>query len=30
MKYTSEMSSGATIYIPSFLKTGSGIEKLMG
>jgi hypothetical protein len=24
------MGSGATIYIPSFIKTGSGIQKLMG
>jgi hypothetical protein len=30
MKYVVGMSSGAMIYIPSFIKTGSGIQKLMG
>jgi hypothetical protein len=25
-----EMSSGAVIYVPSFIKTGSGIQTLMG
>jgi hypothetical protein len=25
-----EMGSGAMIYIPSFIKTGSGIQKLIG
>jgi hypothetical protein len=30
MKYTAEMDSGATIYIPSFIKIGSGIQKLIG
>jgi hypothetical protein len=30
MKYIVEMGSGATIYIPSFIKIGSGIQKLMG
>jgi hypothetical protein len=30
MKYTFEMGSGGTIYIPSFIKIGSGIQKLMG
>jgi hypothetical protein len=30
MKYAVEMGSGATIYIPSFIKTGSGIQKLNG
>jgi hypothetical protein len=30
MKYTAEMGSVATIYIPSFIKTGSGIQKLIG
>jgi hypothetical protein len=25
-----EMGSGAVIYIPSFIKIGSGIQKLMG
>jgi hypothetical protein len=29
MKYAAEMGSGAKIYIPSFIKIGSGIEKLM-
>jgi hypothetical protein len=30
MKYTVEMGSGAAIYKPSFIKTGSGIQKLIG
>jgi hypothetical protein len=30
MKYAVGMCSGAMIYIPSFIKTGSGIQKLMG
>jgi hypothetical protein len=30
MKYATEMGSGAVIYIPSFIKIGSGIQKLMG
>jgi hypothetical protein len=30
MKYDVEMGSGAMIYIPSFIKTGSGISKLIG
>jgi hypothetical protein len=30
MKYTAEMDSGVMIYIPNFIKIGSGIEKLMG
>jgi hypothetical protein len=30
MKYAAEMSSGAMIYIPSFIKIGSGIRKLIG
>jgi hypothetical protein len=30
MKYAVEMGSGAMIYIPSFMKIGSGIQKLMG
>jgi hypothetical protein len=30
MKYAVEMSSGATIYTPSFIKIGLGIQKLMG
>jgi hypothetical protein len=29
MKYASEMGSGAMIYIPSFMKIGSGIQKLI-
>jgi hypothetical protein len=30
MKYATEMGSGALIYIPSFIKSGSAIQKLMG
>jgi hypothetical protein len=30
MKYTFEMGSGAIIYIPSFIKFGSYIQKLIG
>jgi hypothetical protein len=30
VKYAVEMGSGAMIYIPSFIMTGSGIQKLMG
>jgi hypothetical protein len=29
MKYPIEMGSGAIIYIPSFIKIGSGIRKLI-
>jgi hypothetical protein len=29
MKYAAEMGSGAMMYIPSFIKIGSGIQKLM-
>jgi hypothetical protein len=29
MKYAVEMGSGAVIYIPSFMKTGSNIQKLI-
>jgi hypothetical protein len=29
MKYAVEMGSGAMICIPSFIKIGSGIQKLM-
>jgi hypothetical protein len=29
MTYTIDMSSGATIYVPSFIETGSGIQKLI-
>jgi hypothetical protein len=30
MKYAVEMGSGVMIYIPSFIKMGSGIQKVMG
>jgi hypothetical protein len=30
MKYAIEMGSGAMIHIPSFIKVGSGIQKLVG
>jgi hypothetical protein len=30
MNSSVEIGSGAMIYIPSFIKTGSGIQKLMG
>jgi hypothetical protein len=30
MKYAVEMGSGAMIYIPSFMKIGSGNQKLIG
>jgi hypothetical protein len=30
MKYAAEMSSGAMIYTPDFIKIGSAIQKLMG
>jgi hypothetical protein len=30
MKYAVEVGSGAMIYIPSFINTGSGIQKLIG
>jgi hypothetical protein len=29
MKYAVEMGSGAMAYIPSFIKIGSGIQKLI-
>jgi hypothetical protein len=29
MKYAVEMGSGAMIYIPSSIKTGSGIQQLI-
>jgi hypothetical protein len=29
MNYTVEMGSGAMIYIPSFIKIGSGIQKMI-
>jgi hypothetical protein len=30
MKYAAEMGLAAMIYIPSFIKIGSGIQKLAG
>jgi hypothetical protein len=30
MKYAVEVSSDAVIYVPSFIKIGSAIQKLMG
>jgi hypothetical protein len=30
MKYAVEMGSGVMIYIPSFIKIGLGIQKLIG
>jgi hypothetical protein len=30
MKYTVEIDSGGMIYIPSFVKIGLGIQKLIG
>jgi hypothetical protein len=30
MKYAAEMGSGAMIYVPSFMKSGSGNQKLIG
>jgi hypothetical protein len=30
MKYAVEMGLGSMIYIPSLIKIGSGIQKLMG
>jgi hypothetical protein len=30
MKYAVKMGSGAMIRIPDFIKTGSGIQKLIG
>jgi hypothetical protein len=30
MKYAFAMDSGAMIYIPGFIKIGSGIQKLLG
>jgi hypothetical protein len=30
MKYAAEMVSGAMIYIQSFIKTGSAVQKLIG
>jgi hypothetical protein len=30
MKYAVKIGPGAVLYIPSFIKFGSGIQKLMG
>jgi hypothetical protein len=30
MKYVTERGSGAMIYMPSFIKMGSDIQKVMG
>jgi hypothetical protein len=30
MKYAVEMGAGAVIYVPSFIKIGSGVKKLVG
>jgi hypothetical protein len=30
MSYAVEMDSGAMLYTPNFIKTGSGIQKLIG
>jgi hypothetical protein len=30
MKYAVEMGSGALVYIPTFINTGSAIQKFMG
>jgi hypothetical protein len=30
MKYAVDMGSGAMIYVPSFIKIGSGIQQLIG
>jgi hypothetical protein len=30
MKYTTEMTSGGMIYVPSFMTNGTGIQKLLG
>jgi hypothetical protein len=30
MKHAIEIGSGAMMYVPSFVKTGSGIQKLFG
>jgi hypothetical protein len=29
MKYALEMGSSTTIYVPSFITTGSGVQKLV-
>jgi hypothetical protein len=30
MKYAAEMSSGAMMYVPYFIKIGAGIQNFMG
>jgi hypothetical protein len=30
MKYAAELGSGAAMYVPSFIKIGSAVQKLMG
>jgi hypothetical protein len=30
MKYATEMGSNAMMYVPNYIKTGSGIQKLVG
>jgi hypothetical protein len=30
MKYAVEVGSGVTVYIPSFIKIGSALQKLIG
>jgi hypothetical protein len=30
MKYSGQLVSGAMLYIPSFIKIGPGIQKVMG
>jgi hypothetical protein len=30
MKYAVQMVSGGTVYIPSFIKIGSGVQKIIG
>jgi hypothetical protein len=30
MKYVVEMGSGVMMYMPSFIKTGSAVQKLIG
>jgi hypothetical protein len=30
MKYAADIGSGAVIFIPNFIKIGSGIQKLKG
>jgi hypothetical protein len=30
MKYAVEMGSGAMIYVPSFIKIGSGVQRFIG